>query len=347
MASTFWGKLSYLYRGELSNWRYEGMGEYHSSKGDIYKGEFKYGKYHGKGTMVFHKPLDGISTINGTWHRGRLETDDARPDMLTQKSFHELVLYNQNSLLEKTWHALEENNPSNIDLYLLTVAGDGNQGVFRREANSIKQYFDTELGTQGKSMQLVNSRLTAHEIPQCTITSIKSSLNYLAKRMDEQQDILFVYLTSHGSKDHKFYLNHPEMPLNDLPAHELATMLASIPVKYKVLVVSACYSGGFIPEFEDENTLVMTASASDRTSFGCADNNDFTYFGEAFIKESLPSSNSFSEAFEKTFELVSQREKAQGFEPSIPQIYKPEGILDQLKRWRAGLLEKESDVQGE
>ncbi len=337
------GKDGYLYRGEFSNWRYEGVGEFHSGKGDIYKGEFKYGKYHGKGSMVFKKPLDGIKTINGTWYRGRLEKDDARPDMLTPKEFHEWVLYNQNSLLEKAWKELEENNPNNIDLYLLTVAGDANQGVFRREANFVKQYFDTQLGTQGKSMQLVNSRLTAKEIPQSTITSIKRSLNTVSQRMDEQQDILFVYLTSHGSKDHQFYLNHPEMPLNDLPAHELASMLADIPVKYKVLVVSACYSGGFIPELKDENTLVMTASASDRTSFGCSDNNDFTYFGEAFIRDALPNSDSFSEAFDKAFELVSQREKDEEFEASIPQIHKPQGILNQLKRWRIGLLEKAND----
>ncbi len=333
-----------FYRGEFSGWRYQGIGEYHSIQGDVYKGSFKNGKYHGKGTMVYKKPLDGIKVINGTWNRGDLESDEARPNMLSQKSFHELALYNQNELLEQAWQNLEENNPNNIDLYLLTVAGDGRQGVFRREANSIKQYFDETLGTQGKSMQLVNSRLTARDIPQSTVTSIKGSLNALAQRMDAQQDVLFVYLTSHGSKDHKFYLNNPEMPLNDLPAHELASMLADIPVKYKVLVVSACYSGGFIPELKDDNTLVITASAADRTSFGCSDRNEFTYFGEAFIKEALPSSNSFSEAFDKAFELVSQREKDEDFEASIPQIHKPEAILAQLKKWRAGLLEKVDNV---
>jgi len=331
------GKDGAFYRGEFSDWRYHGEGEYHSVEGDVYKGRFKYGKYHGKGVLTYQQPLDGIKTINGVWRRGRLEKDDARPEMLSQKSFHELAMYNQNELLNKAWQGLEENDPNKIDMYLLTVAGDGSQGVFRRESNYIKNYFDNKLGTKGKSMQLINSRVTARDIPQSTTTSIKRSLTTMAGRMDAQQDVLFVYLTSHGSKDHKFYLNHSAMGLNDLSAKELANMLADIPVKWKVLVVSACYSGGFIPELKDENTLVITAAASDRTSFGCSDGAEFTYFGQAFIKEALPTSDSFSAAFDKAFELVSLREKAEDFEASTPQIHKPEAILAQLKRWRAGL----------
>ena len=326
-----------FYRGEFKAWRYDGEGEFHSAEGDVYKGSFKRGKYHGKGVITYKKALDGIGMIEGTWHRGELVTDDARPDMLTNKGFHEVVLYNQNALLEKSWQGLDDNDPEKIDLYLLTVAGDGNQGVFRREAHSIKQYFDDELGTKGKSMQLVNSRLTARDIPQSTKTSIKLSLNNIAERMDEEQDILFVYLTSHGSKEHKFYLNNSAMPLDDLPAAELASMLDDIPVKWKVLVVSACYSGGFIADLKDENTLVITAAAADRTSFGCSDNVDFTYFGEAFIKDALPTSESFIEAFDKALEIVALREAAEEFEPSNPKIHKPQAILAQLKAWRAGL----------
>ena len=43
--------------------------------------------------------------------------------------------------------------------------------------------------------------------------------------------------------------------------------------------------------------MVITAARADRTSFGCADENDFTYFGRAFFNEALPASGSFFEAF--------------------------------------------------
>jgi hypothetical protein len=324
-----------FYRGNIESWSYQGEGIYRAENGDVYEGSFERGQYHGEGLLTYKKPLDGIKTIKGSWQRGKLISDDARPDFLTEKSFHELVLYNQNELLDQSWQRLEANDPDKIDLYLLTIAGDGNQGVFRREAHSIKQYFDSELGTTGKSMQLVNSSVTANDIPQSTKTSIGKSLKKMAERMDEEQDILFVYLTSHGSKDHQFYLNNSAMPLNNLPATELANMLNDIPVKWKVIVVSACYSGGFIPEIKNDNTLVITAAASDRTSFGCSDNVNFTYFGEAFIKDSLASSKTFVEAFDKAIKIVAAREKEEGFEPSNPKIHKPNKILDQLKRWRA------------
>jgi hypothetical protein len=329
------GQDGSFYRGNIEAWAYEGEGEYHSAEGDIYKGAFKRGRYHGKGELTYKKPLDGVKTIKGTWKRGALISDESRPDMLSNKSFHELALYNQKELLEKSWQKIEDNDLEKIDLYLLTIAGDGNQGVFRRESEFIQQYFDTELGTKGKSMQLVNSKRTARELAQSTKTSIKLSLDVISDRMDTEQDILFIYLTSHGSKEHKFYLNNSAMPLNDLPASELASMLADIPVKWKVVVVSACYSGGFIPELKDEHTLVITAAAADRTSFGCMDNAEFTYFGEAFVKDSLPTSDSFVEAFDKASKIVEAREIAEEFEPSMPQIDRPKKILNQLKRWRA------------
>ncbi len=331
-----------FYRGNIESWRYQGEGIYRSENGDVYEGSFDRGQYHGEGLLTYKKPIDGIKAIKGSWQRGKLISDEARPDFLTEKSFHELVLYNQNELLEQSWQRLEANDPDKIDLYLLTIAGDGNQGVFRRETQSIKQYFDSELGTAGKSMQLVNSRLTAKDIPQSTKTSIGQSLNKMAEHMDEEQDILFVYLTSHGSKDHQFYLNNSAMPLNNLPAEELANMLNTIPVKWKVIVVSACYSGGFIPGVKNDNTLIITAAASDRTSFGCSDNVDFTYFGEAFIKDSLATSETFVEAFDKALSIVALREKDEGFEASNPQIHKPNAILAHLKDWRLGLsIDKE------
>lgn len=326
-----------FYRGGIESWSYQGKGLYRSENGDVFEGDFARGRYHGKGVMTFSRPLDGVKTITGQWQRGELMSDDARPDMLTPKDFHEAILYNQNDLLSKAWQDLKNNDPDKVDLYLLTIAGDGSQGVFRREANSVKQYFDLELGTQGRSMQLVNSRFTAKTLPQGTNTSIKQSLSKIADRMDSEQDILFVYLTSHGSKEHELYLNNSKMPLNDLPAKEFASMLKDVPVKWKVVVVSACYSGGFIPHLQDEHTLVISAAAFDRTSFGCRDNTDFTYFGEAFIKDALPQSASFEEAFDKALAIVTSREKEENIQPSNPQIFKPAALLKQLERWRSDL----------
>jgi hypothetical protein len=170
--------------------------------------------------------------------------------------------------------------------------------------------------------------------------------------MDREQDILFLFLTSHGSKDHELTLNQNAMQLADLGAAELGALLKESGIRWKVVVISACYSGGFIDALKDDRTLVMTAARRDRRSFGCADENDFTYFGRAYFKESLPKSRSFVEAFRRAEVLVNdwERKDASGAASSgkaaagaaddhhsLPQIANAVPIDEQLKRWWAQL----------
>ena len=75
------------------------------------------------------------------------------------------------------------------------------------------------------------------------------------------------------------------------------------------MVVSACYRRRLHRRrCRTTRTLVITAARHDRTSFGCADENDFTYFGRAFFKEALPRAHSFQDAFRKAEALVGEWE---------------------------------------
>ena len=119
-------------------------------------------------------------------------------------------------------------------------------------------------------------------------------------------------------------------------------MLKHSGIRWKVIVISACYAGGFIAPLKDDHTLIITAARSDRTSFGCDDQNDFTYFSEAYFKEALPKSAGFAEAFEQAKVLVQAREAAdfreggmEAEEHSEPQLFQGKAIAAQLKAWRA------------
>ena len=127
------------------------------------------------------------------------------------------------------------------------------------------------LGTQGRSIALINSRTAVESAPMATITSIGESLKTIASRMDREKDILFLFLTSHGSKDHQFVLGQNGMDLRNLPAKELGALIKETGIRWKVIVVSACYAGGFIDALKDDRTLIITAARHDRRSFGCAD----------------------------------------------------------------------------
>jgi hypothetical protein len=170
-----------------------------------------------------------------------------------------------------------------------------------------------------------------------TQLSIAETIKTIAERMNRDEDILFLFLTSHGSREHELALRQNHMTLRDLPARELGHLLKESGIRWKVIVVSACYSGGFIDPLRDDWTLVITASRHDRSSFGCADQNEFTYFGRAFFKESLPASRSFQDAFAKADALVSQWEKKDQpkEERSLPQIYSTAAINAHLQRWWA------------
>ena len=78
----------------------------------------------------------------------------------------------------------------------------------------------------------------------------------------------------------------------------------------------------------------MTASHADKVSFGCSEEADFTYFGNALFAQALNQTDDLQHAFTLAKESVAQREQADGFEASEPQIWAPKGVLNHWQRLR-------------
>ncbi|MBM4203545.1 MAG: hypothetical protein FJ194_05260 [Gammaproteobacteria bacterium] len=210
--------------------------------------------------------------------------------------------------------------------------------MFHDETVFIRDPLDRQFGTRGRSLVLLNNHRSMSDQPLATTSSLKVALNGHAAKMDTDEDILFLYLTSHRSRKFVLSIDRPGLALPDLSAEELAAQLRAIPVKWKVVVMSACYSGGFLPLLSAPETLVMTVASSTRTSFGCSDTSDMTYFGKAYFKESLPQATSFFDAFHKATELVEVWErvevsKNEGAKHSEPQIPLGQLIEAQLEWW--------------
>ena len=331
----FKGKDGRTYEGEFKDWTFNGQGILHSSNGNRYEGLFTYGSYNGKGILTYAAPKNGIAELHGKWRHGRYIGDGSQPD--PRESNTEKALYLQHQLLDKTISEVLATDKNQINLYFVGIGGDGKQDVFYNEITYIRNLFDESFGTKGRSAILVNNSETVDTIPLTTVTSIEKVLNDVAAKMDAKKDILFLYLTSHGSKNHEISIDQHGMSLPDLSANRLAKMLKDLPIQWKVVMISACYSGGFIPLLKDKNTLIMTAAAHDRTSFGCSDEAEMTYFGRAYFKESLSISSSFEAAFEKAKELVFQWEEKEIADDktkhSDPQISSPKPISNYLKKW--------------
>jgi hypothetical protein len=72
-------------------------------------------------------------------------------------------------------------------------------------------------------------------------------------------------------------------------------MLDRTGVRHKVVIISACYSGVFIPRLAEADTLVITAADANHSSFECRDKAKWTYFGDAFFNVALRRAQSLNE----------------------------------------------------
>ena len=331
------------YEGDFADGKFHGRGRMKLPNGDEYLGGFQHGLYEGEGTLKYASPrADGKTQETGVWRQGKLDTAADRERFAAERERFalnvETALYRQRPLLDAALAGIEPSAQGRINLYLLAIGGDGSQEVFRREVEFVRAQFDRDFATRGRSLILVNSRTTAGSAPMATVTSIRESIKAIAGRMDRDNDILFLFLTSHGAKDHEFRLNQNAMSLRGLRPRELAEILEQSRIRWKVVLVSACYSGGFVEPLKSDTTMVITAARADRASFGCADENDFTYFGRAFFKEALPASASFQDAFGRAQVLVSEwekKDKTPEAERSLPQMHAARPIAEQLARWWA------------
>jgi hypothetical protein len=349
-----------ILQGEFTAWVLDGKGRKKSADGSRYAGEFKDGLYHGKGVSIDSEgnryagefengwregagkldlvaPKNGMASLKGKWQYDEYIDPEAAARRATRDAAVERALYAQNALLDSELTRLLPGEPGRIDLYFLGFAGYSDQDVFRREALFVRDMFNRDFGTEGRSVLLVNNEKSLHQYPLATSIALETALQRMAARMNPE-DILFLYFTSHGSEDFHLSVEQYGVRLPDLGADRLAEMLAGLPVKWKVIAVSACYSGGFVPALRSDDTLVMTAASSKRQSFGCSNTSSMTYFGKAYFKESLPKADSFEDAFEKAVVLIEKWEridiaKDNSAKHSQPQINVGRNISAQLDRW--------------
>ncbi len=253
----------------------------------------------------------------------------------------EQLMFDQPRLIDAAIEDLQPRVAGKPNLYVVAFAGDGGENVFRNEAEYVQQLFSGRFGARGHTIVLENNPASVSTRPLATLTNLRIALDAIAGRMDPVEDILLVYLTSHGSPEHELYVALDPLPLNQISPQDLADALATSPsVRWKVLVVNACYSGGFIDALRDDSTLVITAARSDRTSFGCGSESEITYFGKAFLAEALNQTTSIPEAFALARDRVAEWEaREQDEQRSEPQIASSRSIEARLEKWRSGLAD--------
>ena len=221
--------------------------------------------------------------------------------------------------------ALQPQRPGVVDTYVLAFGLWGPQSVFESEAKGAAKILSEQLGARGAIVRF-NGKRRFGALPKDLIGAAKA----VGSTIDPAEDVVVLVLTSHGTPEgiglvagRRQWLVRPD---------DARRLLADTGARYRVLIVSACYSGIFAQALADERTLVIAAAAPDKPSFGCQDGATWTYFGDALFNRALRQEKALDLAFAKAKDYVTAREKREGFDPSDPQIAGGAEVLARLPR---------------
>ena len=249
----------------------------------------------------------------------------------------EEVLRSQDRVLGDAIAQLAPQRPDRIDLYFIAFGGDGTENVFRNEVEYADRLFRERFEGEGRTLVLLNHPATVAQRPLATLGNLQRALAAIGRIADREQDIVALYLTSHGSEGHEVYVNLPPLPLRQIKPDAVRAALDGGGVRHRVVLVSACYAGGFMPALQNPETMLLTAARADRPSFGCGSDSEITYFGRALLVDALNRTTVFDEAFHIAEREIAEWESARGEEHSHPQFASTPAIDAQLARWREQL----------
>jgi hypothetical protein len=225
----------------------------------------------------------------------------------------------QHQLLATALASVAPQRAGRQDVYILSMALWGDP-VFTREATQAEAILRQHFGSEGRSVTLAASPAGPRTLPVATPNNIAAAIGHLGSVIDANEDLVVVFLTTHGGPDGTAAIREHGRMFGGLRPQHLAAMLNQAGIRNRVVIVSSCFSGAFIPPLANDNTIVMTAAQHDRSSFGCQPENDWTFFGDALFNTSLRNGQSLIEGFDSAKVLIERWERERGLTPpSNPQ----------------------------
>jgi hypothetical protein len=250
-------------------------------------------------------------------------TEPAEPEEPAPLALSQEVFEQQQVLWARQALALQPQRDGVVDVYGLVFAPYAGENVFRRESTMVSTLLQERFNAQGRVVHLLNHPETAQTHAWATPQNLQRAITALAERMDRDNDVLVIYMTSHGARNHELAASHWPLQVAPVTPEMLRAMLDEAGIRQRVIAVSACYSGGWIEPLATPSSLIMTAADATHTSYGCGTRSELTFFGRAVFDEQLRHTHSFAEAFAKAVPVIAQREveagKQDGF--SNPQIF--------------------------
>lgn len=235
-----------------------------------------------------------------------------------QRGFNAAHIREQQRRLDTALDALMPQTPGIPEAYVLTIALDSDP-VFAREAREAARVLRARYGAEGRTLTLAGPDGTRDDAPHGSITALLLAISHVGSLMKGAEDVLVLYTTSHGADIGLAYL-YGDTSYGVLSPARLKAALEEAGIQRRVLILSACYSGVFVPVLATPDTAILTAAASTRTSFGCVAENDWTFFGDALINRALRQPVALDEAARMAGRSVAEWEANARYLASLPQV---------------------------
>jgi hypothetical protein len=244
------------------------------------------------------------------------------------------ALQQQPALLTRQLDGLAAQRPGVVDLYVLTFAPYAEEDVFRRESAMVSEVMRSRFDAEGRALELVSHAKLLGEKPVATRAHLHQALRAIAARMDRDEDLLFIHLTSHGAKDGALSASLSPLSVEPVRPQELRAWLDELGIRHRIVSVSACFAGSWIAPLAEPGTLVLTAADENTTSYGCGRLSELTFFGRAMYDEQLRKTRSFEAAHEAARGVIAQREKEAGKTDgySNPQLQMGDALRAKLRK---------------
>ncbi|MEO5867334.1 MAG: C13 family peptidase [Sphingomonas sp.] len=221
--------------------------------------------------------------------------------------------------LDAALAAIKPQRAGVVDVYVLAVGLDSD-AVFGREAREAGRVLARRYGAEGRTVVLAGSDGTADsDLPAGSPSNIALVLACMAEVMDKREDVLALYTTSHGGPFGIVY-NDASNGYGAISPARLLNLFQSLGIERRIVIVSACYSGIFVPFLRGENSVVVTAADSAHTSFGCQADSDWTFFGDAMVNHALRKRQPLAAAGAEAQGLIGEWEAKGHLQPSGPQV---------------------------
>lgn len=231
------------------------------------------------------------------------------------------ALYADHRRLNAALARLKPQRPGVVDAYVLVIGLDADP-VFGREARETARVLSRRYDGIGRTVLLAAGDGAADaSIPNGSPDNLAIALAAIAARMDVKEDALVLYATSHGNSDIGLTFRDGDQGFGVIGPPRLAAMLSDVGITNRLIMISACYSGVFVPSLQSEASVIITAASRERNSFGCNPSNDWTFFGDALINTHLRTPTKLESAVDKAFAMILGWENERGLVASDPQKF--------------------------